>query len=346
MSNLNLFCASRIDRKEEKCTYTWTVSNLNLLQEANLTSIDSPQFLINNKGWYLSIRVKSLNVKQAQIYPHYEEFDSLYLDLLQDEENDTINFHYSFSILNEKNRKCINSDALNENSGSWKIKKSLIFDDSSENPFPNDTLKIICELKFVTYPQINLESMSNGDFISATSSNITNNKYLENLFLEDQHSDVRLVTQCGKELKAHKVILASRSQTFQAMFNHDMVENNLNIVKIPDVDYEVLKQMLRFIYMGQVENMKTVATDLFIAADKYDIQDLKGKCTHYIAESITVENVIPIFELAAKYNAEQLKTRAMHFVKSNIAQIMKTDIFKEKLQVLGPLYEMIELLIH
>ena len=49
MADLELFGATRIDRKEQKCTYTWTVSNLDLLSESNLTSIDSPDFVINDQ---------------------------------------------------------------------------------------------------------------------------------------------------------------------------------------------------------------------------------------------------------------------------------------------------------
>ena len=51
MSNSKLFGATRIERKEEKCAYTWTVSNLNLLSEENIVEITSPQFSIKDKKW-------------------------------------------------------------------------------------------------------------------------------------------------------------------------------------------------------------------------------------------------------------------------------------------------------
>ena len=164
------------------------------------------------------------------------------------------------------------------------------------------------------------------------------NKYLENLFLQDEFSDIKLITSCGKELKAHKLLLASKSEIFAAMFTHDVRENKSNSVDIIDVDYDILREMLRFIYQGQVENMETVASALFIAADKYNIQDLKDECENYMADNITLENVFEVFELADTYNAKQLKIRAMNFMKSNIDEIKKMDAFKEKLQVMGSLY--------
>ena len=258
--------------------------------------------------------------------------------------NEICFFTYLFSVHNEKTEKLINSSHMDIGSDEWYVNRDQLYEDlSTHSTLPNDTVKIVCEVKFVTYGQNDFENYaSDGDFVS---SNISSNKYLKSMFLSDELSDVKLVTRCGKVLKAHKIILASRSQTFAAMFGHDMLENKTNSVEITDVVHEVLKEMLRFIYMGQVENMETVASDLFIAADKYDIQDLKSKCANYIANNINVENAIQIFELAAKYNAGQLKSRAMNFLKSNIAKMKETGAFEEKLQLMGSFSEAIQSLI-
>ena len=260
--------------------------------------------------------------------------------------NDINNYQFSFTVRNEKNKKSIKSNLGSngtiDGKNLWNVQRVSVYDDlTNYNIFPNDTIKIICEIKFVTYPQTKLENyVSDGDFKNTTP-NL--HKYLVNLFLEDQFSDVKLVTSCGKELKAHKNILASRSPTFAAMFTHDVLENKLNSVTITDVDYDILKEMLRFIYKDEIEHMETVANDLFIAADKYDIQDLKDECANYIANNINLENAIEIFELAAKYNAEKLKTQAMNFMKSSIDKMVKVDGFKEKIQVMGVFADFISL---
>ena len=320
MADLELFGASRIDRKEEKITYTWAVSNLNLLQEAKLISIESPKFSINNKEWYLHLE---LNLSEPYC---------LNLLLCKSSSNNSTEYKYSFSVLNEKNEKSINSAVFGQSTLYWRIHRYQLYDDlSNYSIIPGDTLKIVCEVKFVTYPQTKFENLIAED-LEAISLNINKNKN-NHLFLEEQFSDVKLVTACGKVLKAHKCIVAADSPAFAAMFKHDMIENKSNTVNIPDVDHEVLKEMLRFIYMGEVEDIKKMASELFIVADKYDIQGLKSKCEKYIADNIAIENVMQIFELAVKYNAKQLKTRAMQFMKSNVADMMKMDTFKEKMQV-------------
>ena len=320
-----LFGASKIDRKDEDFTYTWTVTNLNLLLEANFDSITSPQFSTNDKKWNLSLHRSS--VKLGCFYFQLSKI-----------EHSTTDYQYLYIFRNDTNGKCIKSLTLKDGSdvSNRYIDPKQLYDDVptySTKKIQNDTLKIICQIKFVSYSYENMSVNDRNYFKHISNISKSKHMYVENLFLEEQFSDIKLVTSCGKELKAHKCIVAADSPTFAAMFKHDMVESNSNTVNISDVDHEVLKEMLRFIYMGQVENIETIASDLFIAADKYDIQDLKNECANYIANNITVENAILIFELAVKYNAEQLKTRVMHFVKSNIVDIMKINTFKEKLQV-------------
>lgn len=47
-----------------------------------------------------------------------------------------------------------------------------------------------------------------------------------------------------------------------------MEERKQNRVAITDVDHEVLKEMLRFIYTGKSPNLEKMADDLLAAADK------------------------------------------------------------------------------
>lgn len=63
-------------------------------------------------------------------------------------------------------------------------------------------------------------------------------------------------------------LFTARSPVFQAMFEHEMEERKHNRVDITDVDHEVLREMLRFIYTGKASNLEKMADDLLAAADK------------------------------------------------------------------------------
>lgn len=76
----------------------------------------------------------------------------------------------------------------------------------------------------------------------------------------------------GQEFQAHKAILAARSPVFSAMFEHEMEESKKNRVEINDVEPEVFKEMMCFIYTGKAPNLDKMADDLLAAADKYALE--------------------------------------------------------------------------
>ena len=72
----------------------------------------------------------------------------------------------------------------------------------------------------------------------------------------------------GREFKAHKAILATRSPVFGAMFEHEMEESRKGRVEISDIDPDVFQELLRFIYTGTTPQLQGMADDLLAAADK------------------------------------------------------------------------------
>lgn len=73
------------------------------------------------------------------------------------------------------------------------------------------------------------------------------------------------------------------------MFEHEMEERKQNRVAITDVDHEVLKEMLRFIYTGKAPNLEKMADDLLAAADKVikrRIREEKTTIKNSMAEEI------------------------------------------------------------
>ena len=90
---------------------------------------------------------------------------------------------------------------------------------------------------------------------------------LSGLFESQKFSDVILCVG-GKEFYVHKAILGARSPVFAAMFEHEMEEKKQNRVEITDMDPEVLREMLRFIYTGKAPYLDKWDAELLAAADK------------------------------------------------------------------------------
>ncbi|GIZ05260.1 protein roadkill [Caerostris extrusa] len=152
------------------------------------------------------------------------------------------------------------------------------------------------------------------------------------LFEDKKFSDV-VISANGQEFFAHKAILAARSPVFAAMFQHDMEEKKQNRVEIYDMEADVLKEMLRFIYTGRSSNLGNMPDDLLAAADKYALDRLKVLCEEELCQNLSIETVAEALILADLHNADQLKGHALDFVNSHATDVMETTGWKTMLQV-------------
>lgn len=183
----------------------------------------------------------------------------------------------------------------------WGFKKFIRRDfllDEANGLLPEDKLTIFCEVSVVA-DSVNISGQSNIIQFKVPECKLSED--LGNLFDNERFSDVTLAVG-GREFQAHKAILAgtyislpllflfyfifvelgistsfnrlcifesaARSPVFAAMFEHEMEERKQNRVAISDVDHDVLKEMLRFIYTGKAPNLEKMADDLLAAADK------------------------------------------------------------------------------
>ena len=73
-----------------------------------------------------------------------------------------------------------------------------------------------------------------------------------------------------------------------------------SVVEIADMEALVMRHFLHFLYTGELGAALDVqlAKDLFIAADKYQVQQLKTFCEAFMSKNLTPENVSYVMVLA------------------------------------------------
>jgi speckle-type POZ protein len=113
----------------------------------------------------------------------------------------------------------------------------------------------------------------------------------------------------------HSVILAGQSPVFHAMFNSKMKESQTKTIKISDIDATVLLEMLRYVYTGRVENLEANTSSLIMAAEKYDMKDLKNLCTSSLIKSLSTANIFDTVNLADRCNDKFLLYECIEFIK-------------------------------
>jgi speckle-type POZ protein len=85
------------------------------------------------------------------------------------------------------------------------------------------------------------------------------------------------------------------------MFTHDMTETRGGRVEIADLDFETLQSLVHFVYGKKIDKWDGLALPLIIAADKYNILDLKDVCDHQLVSDLNLENVLEVLIASKTY---------------------------------------------
>lgn len=180
--------------------------------------------------------------------------------------------------------------------------------------FVNDgKLKIACKVKYFIVTVSKNGRSSNSPWqitITAPEAKITSKAELnqkqissdKRMFEKELFTDFEVRVD-SKVLKVHKSILASRSDVFNEMLTGDSQEAAENFVVIKDFDAKTMKELFRFMYSNEVENLNAIAEQLVYAAEKYQLDDLKEICLDSLVTSVSVDNVVDYLIIANEISA-------------------------------------------
>ncbi|XP_054720871.1 TD and POZ domain-containing protein 3-like [Uloborus diversus] len=154
-------------------------------------------------------------------------------------------------------------------------------------------------------------------------------KDLEKALENPRFTDVTL--KVGTEqFPAHKVILMSRSQVFERMFDSDMKENQENVVDLVDVKESSVKAMLLYMYTGCTDKMTMdQAIDLYTTSDRYGILGLKELCKKFISDEIETETICDVAVLADLHSDEELGKAAKCALKKHAKKVFESQKWKD-----------------
>jgi len=231
------------------------------------------------------------------------------------------NYHVEFSILDANGEprftrtyhlKC--SD-LHTGQGCRQFIRNSALGDPANNLLPNDTLTIYCRIKKLNEssnvclcPTSNLPNVRRLSRYSKVSPALLNDK---------TNADFNFrVKNCV--IAAHKTIVGARSPVFETMLKQELKENNE--IEIEDMELPVFQKMLQFIYTNDCD-VGEHAEELLIAADRYDIIDLKDICEEELKSKLTVDNAARLLTVSDKCQAKMLKNTTIQFINRNAKQV-------------------------
>ncbi|VAI36531.1 unnamed protein product [Triticum turgidum subsp. durum] len=140
----------------------------------------------------------------------------------------------------------------------------------------------------------------------------------------------------GETFSAHRLVLAARSPVFRAELFGPMKESaTTNVICIDDIEVEVFKALLAFIYTDALPTMdqqeeSAMAQHLLVAADRYDLERLKLICEDKLCNHIDTNSVATILALAEQHHCPELKAACLVFLSSptNLEAAMESEGFE------------------
>ncbi len=156
---------------------------------------------------------------------------------------------------------------------------------------------------------------------------------LKDMFLDEDTADVCFEV-CSAEVKgeqkrakasdlfpAHSQILKKCAPMLANLFDFEDSDGNLNTATITDIEPNIFRHLLFYVYGGSVpeDDLKSHAKDIINAADKYSIINLKleAEAAYVKSTDITMDNVMDNLLYADAKNCALLKEAVMNFLADN-----------------------------
>lgn len=129
-------------------------------------------------------------------------------------------------------------------------------------------------------------------------------------------------------IPAHKLVLATGSAVFDAMFNGG-IRNQDSEITLPDVEPQAFLALLRFLYTDEVRiGPETVMTTLY-TAKKYAVPALEVQCVEFLEKNLRPDNAFMLLTQARLFDEPQLAQLCLECIDHNTASAIRGDGFTD-----------------
>lgn len=135
---------------------------------------------------------------------------------------------------------------------------------------------------------------------------------------------------------AQKYELAKGSAVFAKTVFEGNADNIVIIIK--DFSKESFYEMLKFIYLDEIEVTAENALDILSLSKIYEIDALEEAYSNFIASNLSVDTVFKLLENSLKQNNVSLKIKCVNFIEENTLEVLQhasfVDVDQKTLHVL------------
>ena len=132
---------------------------------------------------------------------------------------------------------------------------------------------------------------------------------LNSLLICEKLCDVVLVVE-GERVPAHRVILASSSAYFYAMFTGEMAESRKKEVAINGIEPCALKALVNYAYTASIRLTETNVQSLLSASSALQFDEVRESCSQFLLRQLDADNCLGMKRFAEAHGCNQLQSAA------------------------------------
>ena len=142
----------------------------------------------------------------------------------------------------------------------------------------------------------------------------------------DELCDITLNVN-GKEIRAHRVVLAACSPYFRAMLTTGFLESNLNTISLQGCEESAVEKLIGFFYTCKLKLNETDVENALTVSSLFQIHLVSQECARFLETLIRVENCLGIQSLAMQYSLNNLQCKVKSFISWNFMQVSRENEF-------------------
>ena len=132
-----------------------------------------------------------------------------------------------------------------------------------------------------------------------------------------------------KTFHAHRVVLASKSAYFKAMFTSCMIESEKYEIFIEGIESHALEKIINYCYTGDIAPIPNDVEEILEAAHMLGLYRVQKKCFSFLRNNIDSTNCYGIAYLAEKYSCCEMKKIAEDYTLKNFRYVINSSDFQE-----------------
>lgn len=142
----------------------------------------------------------------------------------------------------------------------------------------------------------------------------------------EQLCDVILEVE-GERIPAHRVVMASLSAYFRAMFTGEMAESKQRVITINGVDAKSLRTLVEYAYTATIKISEENVQAILPAASVLQFEEVKRACSEFLRRQLDTGNCLGIKVFAEVHGCQDLLSAATVYSSHYFTQVRSRDEF-------------------